>query len=107
MALCLTLVTRRRNEIGLRLALGATQGNVFALILKDAGIMLVIGLTMGVGASLTLSRYAESLLFDLKGNDPLTLVLAAALLAIKAVGATLIPALQAAHLEPIAALREE
>jgi ABC-type lipoprotein release transport system permease subunit len=54
-----------------------------------------------------LSRYAESLLFGLKGNDPLTLILAVALLTITALAATLIPARQAARLEPIAALREQ
>jgi len=101
------MVARRRNEIGVRLALGATQGNVFALILKDACIMLAIGLVVGMSASLLLSRYAESLLFGLKGNDPLTLILAAALLVVTAIGATLIPARQAARLEPVAALREE
>lgn len=86
------MVTRRRNEIGVRLALGATQGSVFALILKDACTMLAIGLIVGIGASLALSRYAESLLFGLKGNDPLTLTLAAALLVVTAIGASLIPA---------------
>ena len=101
------MVARRRNEIGVRLALGATQGNVYALILKDAGTMLAVGLILGVGGSLALSRYAESLLYGLKGNDPLTLVLAAALLTATALGATLIPARQAARLEPTMALREE
>ncbi|MBV9222749.1 MAG: hypothetical protein JOY85_01880 [Acidobacteriaceae bacterium] len=69
--------------------------------------MLAIGLVVGMSASLLLSRYAESLLFGLKGNDPLTLILAAALLVVMAIGATLIPARQAARLEPVAALREE
>lgn len=101
------MVARRRGEIVVRLALGATKRNVYILILKDAGMILVIGLILGVGGSFALSRYAESLLYGLKGSDPLTLMLAAALLAITAIGATLIPARQAARLEPTIVLREE
>jgi hypothetical protein len=95
------IVVRRRNEIGVRLALGATRTNVYRLIAKDAMIMVAAGL------SLFLSRYAESLLFELKARDPLTLILAGALLAITAAIATFLPARRAAQLEPITALREE
>jgi putative ABC transport system permease protein len=101
------IVVRRRNEIGVRFALGATRRNVYWLISKDAAIMVAIGLSLGVIASLFLSRYAESLLFELKARDPLTLILAGALLAITAAIATLLPARRAAQLEPITALREE
>lgn len=101
------MVARRRNEIGLRFALGASRGNVYGLIAKDAGIMVAAGLSLGVVASLFLSRYAESLLFELKARDPLTLVLAGAVLTTTAAIATLLPARRAAHLEPITALREE
>jgi ABC-type lipoprotein release transport system permease subunit len=69
--------------------------------------MVVLGLSLGIIASLFLSRYAESLLFELKARDPLTLILAGAVMAITAVMATLLPARRAAHLEPITALREE
>jgi ABC-type lipoprotein release transport system permease subunit len=62
---------------------------------------------VGVIASLLLSRYAESLLFELKARDPLILILAGALLAGTAAIATLLPARRAARLEPITALREE
>ncbi len=101
------IVVRRRSEIGIRLALGATRNNVYRLIGKDAAIMVAVGLGLGVVASLLLSRYAESLLFELKARDPLTLILAGALLAITAAIATLLPARRAANLEPIKALREE
>ena len=101
------LVARRRGEIGLRLALGAARHNILGLILKDAGKMVAIGLVAGIAASLLLSRFAESLLFGLKASDPVTLILATTLLALTAAGATLIPASQAARLEPMTALREE
>ena len=101
------IVARRRNEIGVRIALGATRSNVYRLIAKDAAIMVAAGLSLGVTASLFLSRYAESLLFGLKARDPLTLILAGALLAITAAMATLLPARRAAQLELTTALREE
>ncbi len=101
------IVARRKNEIGVRFALGATRGNVYRLIAKDATIMVAVGLLFGVIVSLCLSRYAESLLFELKASDPLTLILAGALLAMTAAIATLLPARRAARLEPIAALRVE
>jgi predicted permease len=101
------IVVRRKNEIGIRFALGATRSNVYRLIAKDATIMVTAGLSLGVMASLSLSRYAESLLFDLKARDPLTLILAVALLAVTALIATLVPARRAARLELLTALRDE
>ncbi|HEX6546414.1 MAG TPA: ABC transporter permease [Bryobacteraceae bacterium] len=101
------IVVRRRNEIGIRMALGATRSNVYRLIATDAAIMVGTGLFAGVVAALLLSRYAESMLFDLKARDPLTLILAVALLAATAVCATYLPARRAARLEPVVALREE
>lgn len=101
------LVARRRNEIGIRFALGATRGNVYALVARDASIMVASGLLVGIVAAMLLSRYAESLLFGLKGRDPLTLILAVLLLAFTAALAGLLPARRAARLEPVAALREE
>jgi predicted permease len=101
------LVVRRRSEIGLRMALGATQGNVYRLIAKDATIMVAVGLLIGLGTSLYLAKYAESMLYELKARDPFALVSAALVLASTAFVATLIPAHRAARLEPTAALREE
>jgi predicted permease len=101
------IVVRRRNEIGIRVALGATRSNVYRLIATDAAVMVGTGLFAGVLGSLFLSRYAESLLYGLKARDPLTLVLAGLLLALTAALATFLPARRAARLEPIAALREE
>ena len=69
--------------------------------------MVTAGLLVGVTASLFLARYAESLLFELKARDPITLILAGLLLAATAALATFLPARRAARLEPTAALREE
>jgi hypothetical protein len=101
------IVARRRNEIGLRFALGATPKNVYRLVAKDATTMVATGLLVGIVTSLFLSRYAESFLFDLKAKDPVILFMAGALLAVTAAIATLLPARRAARLEPITALRAE
>ncbi len=101
------IVVRRRNEIGVRLALGASRSSVYKLVAKDATLMVAAGMSLGLVASLALSRYAESMLFGLKARDPFTLAMAGALLAITAAVATFLPARRAAQLEPVAALRED
>jgi ABC-type antimicrobial peptide transport system permease subunit len=101
------MVTRRRNEIGLRLALGARRADILGLVFAEMGRLLAIGLAVGVAASLLLSRYAESLLFGLAPRDITTMLLGGALLAATAVGAALIPARRAAALDPAVTLRSE
>jgi len=101
------MVARRRTEIGIRVALGATRSNVYTLVARDAAMMVASGLFVGFTVALLLSRYAESLLFELKARDPLTLLLAGSLLTITAGIATMLPARRAARLEPTTALREE
>jgi predicted permease len=101
------VIVRRRNEVGIRLALGATRGSVYRLIALDAGAMLLAGLAIGIAAYLSLSHYAESLLFGLKPTDPLTLILASGVLITTGIIATLTPAIRAARLDPMTALRSE
>ena len=101
------VVVRRTNEIGIRMALGATPVRILAMILREGATLLVIGLVLGAGLSLAAGRAAAKFLFGLSPRDPLTLVLAALLLSVVAVTATLLPARRAAHLEPTIALREE
>ncbi len=101
------IVARRRNEIGIRFALGATPSTVYRLVAKDAGVLVALGLTIGIAASLFLARYAESLLYELKGRDPLSLLAAASLLSLTGALATFIPARRAARTEPLSALRSE
>ena len=101
------LVTRRRNEIGIRMALGARRGQVVALVMREAGRLVVIGVAIGTVLALVAGRGAGSLLFGLKPYDPLTLVTAGALLAAIAAVASFLPARRAAKLDPMVALRDE
>jgi len=101
------LVVRRRNEIGVRIALGATRGNILMLILREAGTLLALGLAVGVVLAIGAASLARSLLFGLQPFDPATIATAALGLAAVAVAASLLPAHRAATLDPVAALREE
>ena len=101
------MVARRRNEIGVRIALGADRGRVIRLVLRESGLLLAAGLVVGVLLSLWAGRAAATLLFGLKAYDPVTMAMAAALLSAVALGASYGPARRAAALEPMAALREE
>jgi predicted permease len=100
-------VARRTNEIGIRMALGARGPSVLWLVLREALTLVVIGLVLGVVASLALARTAEALLYELRPNDPLTIVLATLLLAAVAVFAGYLPARRASKVDPMVALREE
>lgn len=101
------MVARRRSEIGIRMALGATRGGVVRLILKEAGLLLMIGLTIGTVLAAFASKAAGALLFGIRPADPLTMALAVFLLAVIATLASFVPARRASRTEPLAALREE
>jgi putative ABC transport system permease protein len=100
-------VARRTNEIGIRMALGAQSGNVVDLIMREAGVLLAVGIAIGAVLSLAAARTATSLLFGLKPHDPITLVLAVIALTAVAAAASFLPAHRASRLDPMAALREE
>ncbi|HKE24023.1 MAG TPA: ABC transporter permease [Bryobacteraceae bacterium] len=100
-------VARRRNEIGIRIALGAGRAGVVGLVLREAAVLLGCGLAIGVGLALWLGRAARSLLFGLKPSDGATLAAAMLLLAAVALAASFVPARRASRLEPMQALREE
>jgi putative ABC transport system permease protein len=100
-------VARRRGEIGIRMALGAQQARVLRMVLKEVALLIVIGLTVGLGAALATTRFVASFLYGVKPNDPWTLSLAVAVLALAAALAGFLPARRASNLDPMAALREE
>ena len=100
-------VARRTNEIGIRMALGARGYSVLWLVLREALVLVVIGLVVGLVASLALTKTAASLLYELKPNDPLTITLATLLLAAVALLAGYLPARRASRVDPMVALREE
>jgi len=101
------LVAQRRNEIGIRVALGAGSGEVVRMVMREAGILLTIGVVVGAVLSLIAGRTAESLLFGLKSSDPLTLAAAIGLLAAIGALASFIPARRASRLDPMTALRSD
>ncbi len=100
-------VARRTNEIGIRMALGAQGRSVLWLVLREALVLVVIGLTIGLIAASMVTKTAASLLYELKPNDPLTIALATLLLAVVAVLAGYFPARRASRVDPMVALREE
>jgi ABC-type antimicrobial peptide transport system permease subunit len=100
-------VIRRRNEIGIRMALGAGRRDVLNLIAKELGVLLLGGLLIGLALSIAGGRAAASLLYGLRPYEPSILAFAAALMCVVAIAATLIPSVRACRLDPMTALREE
>jgi ABC-type antimicrobial peptide transport system permease subunit len=100
-------VSQRTREIGLRMALGAAPGRVRGMVLRQVAIMTVVGGVIGLLAAVSLGRLAQSLLFELKGWDPVVLTSSAVVLTIVALGAGFLPALRASRVEPMRALRYE
>jgi len=100
-------VARRTNEIGIRMALGARSSQVLWLVLREALMLVLIGVAIGWLTSLAATRAASSLLFGLEPNDPLTMTLATLLLLTIALLAGYLPARRAAHVDPMVALRDE
>ncbi len=101
------MVGSRRSEIGIRIALGANRGQVVGLVMREAGVLLAIGVAIGTALALAAARTAESMLFGLRSNDPLTFAVAAALLAAIGAAGSLLPARRASKLDPMTALRCE
>jgi putative ABC transport system permease protein len=101
------MVARRRNEIGVRIALGAGSWRVIQLVLRESALLLAIGLAVGTGLALWAGKAATAMLYGLKPYDPFTLATAITLLAAVALLASYGPARRAAHLEPMDALRKE
>jgi predicted permease len=100
-------VTRRTREIGIRMALGAHARRVAWLFVSEASRLIVIGFVIGLPAVWALGRYVQSQLYGVEPLDPLTIALAVIGLAAVASAGALVPALRAARINPLTALREE
>lgn len=101
------VVVRRRNEIGIRIALGADRARVLRLVLVDVGRVLALGLAVGVAGSIAAGRLVESFLYGLSAAEPIVLGTSLALLALVALCAGALPAWRAARTDPASALRDE
>lgn len=100
------MVTRRKVEIGVRMALGADPASVVRMVLGESGTLLAAGVAAGLVLAFLVSRYADALLFGVKSWDPVSFALAAAALAAVSLVAAWIPARRASRLAPTIALRE-
>jgi putative ABC transport system permease protein len=101
------VVARRTREIGIRMALGATQKNVAWMILREIIAMLAVGLCVGLIAAYGIGKVIESLLFGVKASDPIVFAIAAGLLVAVALLAGWLPSRKAANVDPMVALRYE
>lgn len=100
-------VVRRTQEIGIRVALGAASQAVIWMVVRDALMLVVLGLAAGIPLALGLSHYVQSLLFGLKPMDPLSLVSVIVIMSLMALAAAFLPARRAAKVDPLTALRYE
>ena len=100
-------VARRTNEIGVRMALGANRRDVIRMVLRNALLLVAVGLAIGVPVALLGGRLMSSQLYGVHAYDPMTLVVAVVVLSIFAALAGWIPARRAASIEPMQALRIE
>jgi predicted permease len=100
-------VAQRTREIGLRMALGAAPNRVRAMVLRQVGMMTLVGGTIGLIGAIFAGRAAKSILYQMEGHDPIVLVVSAVLLSLVALGAGFIPAHRASRVDPMLALRYE
>ena len=100
-------VAQRTREIGLRMALGADSARVRRMVMGQVGRMTVVGAVIGIAAAIAIGRYAQSLLFELEGHDPVTMIASVLVLSLVAGAAGFVPAWRASRVEPMRALRSE
>jgi predicted permease len=101
------LVTRRTREIGIRVALGATRGNVVRLVMADVMLLVGIGAALGIGAAAAMARLVRTMLYGISPQDPATVVACVAVLFVVAMLAVVVPVRRALGVHPSVALRYE
>jgi len=100
------LVSERKQEIGIRMALGADRAGILKLVLKRGLVLSVVGLVLGLAASAALTRVMSTLLFNVAPTDPLTLASVTGVMIVVAAAACIIPAWRASRVDPLVVLRE-
>ena len=100
-------VSRRTREIGLRMALGAARREVLRMVMREVGLLAVLGIAVAVPTAFALSRLIQAQLYNVKGNDPAIFSAASFAIAVVAGTAGLIPAIRATRIDPMTALRNE
>jgi hypothetical protein len=101
------LVARRTQEIGVRIALGASPAGIAAMIVRSALRFTIAGAALGIAGALAIGRWLDSMLYQTSSRDPLIIGIVAALLISCAIAAALAPSLTAAHIDPMTALRTD
>jgi putative ABC transport system permease protein len=100
-------VTQRRQEIGVRVALGADRAEIYRLVMADALKLTLAGLALGVASALPCARLIRTQLYGVTTSDPTTYAAIMGLLLTVGIAATLVPARRASRVDPIVALRTE
>jgi putative ABC transport system permease protein len=101
------LVSQRTQEIGVRLAIGATPADVVGLFVREGATLMAVGVACGIGGALLATRALSTLLFGVTTTDPITFVAVAGTLTIVALLASYVPARRAARVDPMTALRAD
>jgi putative ABC transport system permease protein len=101
------LVARRTQEIGVRIALGASPAGIATMIVRSALRFTLTGAALGIAGALLMSRWLESMLYQTRSRDPVTIIIVAALLVTCGIAAALAPSLTAARTDPMTALRTD
>jgi len=97
----------RVHEFGVRVALGAERRDLLGMVIRQGAKLALIGVCVGLGGALLLTRFLSSMLYEVKPTDPLTLIVVAVVLAVVALAASFLPARRATKVDPMVALRYE
>jgi ABC-type antimicrobial peptide transport system permease subunit len=101
------IVSQRTREMGIRLALGAPEGTVAMMVVKQGAILGAAGIILGLAGALGLTRLMEALLYGVSTSDPMTFAGVTVVLGVTALTASYLPARRAARADPVEALRAE